>query len=69
MSNVFPTAEIIYQNFKSLSKKHRMDFMSLLFNDKAFERDLTDIAIINQRINEPSISIEDYLKKRKQKQN
>jgi len=65
MNNVITNAEVFYKNFKALPKKNRKEFIKILLTDKEFEEDLTDIAIINQRINEPSISLEEYLSKRK----
>jgi len=59
-------AKIFYTGFKSMPKNERRNFINILLSDKEFEEDLMDIAIINQRINEPTISLEDYLNKRKQ---
>jgi len=63
------TAEIVYQNFKTLPRKQQSNFIRLLLNDKKYEKDLIDIAIIKQRLDEPSISLEEYLNKSKKQQN
>ena len=66
MNTTAMNAEIFYTGFKSMPKSERRNFINILLSDKEFEDDLMDIATINQRLNEPSISLEDYLNKRKQ---
>ncbi len=62
-------SELLYRNFKSLSKSQRRDFINILLNDKEFEEDLLDIAVIEQRKDEPAISLEEYLLNRKNRVN
>ena len=66
MNTTAMNVEIFYTGFKSMPKNERRNFINILLSDKEFEDDPMDIATINQRIKEPSISSEDYLNKRKQ---
>lgn len=54
-------ADVFWLAFKSLPKKERQLFFEKLMIDKEFREDMIDISIIEQRINEPSRPIEEYL--------
>ena len=69
MSSIVSEVDLFYQNFKNLSKRYKREFITKLLDDKEFQEDLTDIAVINSRINEPSVKLEDYLNKRKSRTN
>ncbi len=58
------TAEVFAMAFQSLSKIEKRAFFSKLLEDKEIYQDLIDIALIEQRRNEPSCSLNDYLAKR-----
>ncbi len=58
------TAEIFLTAFRSMSKKQRNAIIDKLLHDKEFKEDLFDIAIIKQRENEPSRSLDEYLAER-----
>jgi hypothetical protein len=57
-------ADVFWLAFKSLPKKERQLFFEKLLVDKKFREDMIDIIIIEQRINEPSRPIEEYLANR-----
>jgi hypothetical protein len=54
-------AEIFFLAFKSMSKKEKDIILNRLVNDNEFREDLIDIALVEQRKNEPSYSFEEYL--------
>ncbi|HEX9974342.1 MAG TPA: hypothetical protein VGD14_19895 [bacterium] len=59
------TAEIFLTAFRAMSKKERSAIVDRLVNDREFIEDLIDIAIIKQRENEPSRSLDEYLAERR----
>jgi len=68
-NKVEATAEVFITAFNALSQKEKHSIIEKLLRDKNFKEDLIDIVTIEQRKREPSISIEDYLSKRKMKSN
>lgn len=60
------TAEVFWTAFQALSKGEREAFLEKLFNDRALKEDLFDLAILEQRAEEPSRSLTDYLASRNQ---
>lgn len=65
MTGTEATAEVFWTAFRALSKKERGAVVEKLIHDKEFREDLLDIAIFEQRRNEPSRPLDDYLKGRK----
>lgn len=66
MSNkVEARAEVFMTAFKALSAKEKHSIMEKLLRDKNFKEDLIDFVTIEQRRREPSITLEEYLSKRK----
>jgi hypothetical protein len=55
------TAEVFWTAFQALSKHERDAFLEKLFNDRTLKEDLIDLAILEQRADEPSRSLTDYL--------
>lgn len=60
-------AEVFWTAFRSLPKKEREAVIEKLLRDREFVEDLIDIAIIEQRKNEPSRTLDEYLADRKRK--
>ncbi len=60
-------AEIFFTAFKTLPKKDKRVVIEKILQNKEFRKDLIDTVLIEQRKNEPSISLDDYLKDRKEK--
>jgi len=58
-------AEVFWIAFKGLPKKERHSVIERLLKDAEFMEDLIDIAILEQRREEPSRPLEDYLAERK----
>lgn len=58
-------AEVFMTAFRALSKKEKKHVLESLLKDKEFMEDLTDIVIFDQRINESSRSLEEYIADRK----
>jgi hypothetical protein len=63
------TAEIFITAFNALSKEEKHTIVTKLLRDKKFKEDLIDIVTIEQRKKESSISLEEYLSKRRKKSN
>jgi hypothetical protein len=59
------TAEVFLTAFRALPKKEQKFIVEKLLNDEEFMEDLTDIVIFEQRKNEPSRSINEYIASRK----
>lgn len=55
------SAETFFTAFQSLPKKDKEAVIEKLLTDEEFMEDLIDIAIIEQRRDEPSISLDEYL--------
>ncbi len=58
------TAEVFFTAFNALSKKEKQAFISRLLQHKEFSEDLADAAIMDNRRNEPSRSLDAYLEER-----
>lgn len=61
------TAEVFYTAFRALKKSERDAFMVKLFADEKFAEELRCAAVVEQRKNEPTVSLDDYLAKRSAK--
>ena len=55
------TAEVFWTAFRALPKKEREAVFERLLKDEEFREDLIDLAILEQRQNEPSRSLDEYL--------
>ncbi|OQW94595.1 MAG: hypothetical protein BWK79_05390 [Beggiatoa sp. IS2] len=55
------TAEVFLTAFLALPKAEKQAFIAKLFAQEEFVEDLLDIVTIEQRRDEPSRSLEDYL--------
>ncbi|MDP2210748.1 MAG: hypothetical protein A2074_02705 [Candidatus Aquicultor primus] len=58
-------AEVFWMAFKSLPKKERLSVIERLLKDKEFKEDLIDIAILEQRYEEPSRPLASYIAEKK----
>ncbi len=58
-------AEIFWMAFKGLPKKESQSVIERFLKEAEFREDLIDIAILEQRREEPSRPLEDYLAERK----
>lgn len=65
MSSIEARAEVFWMAFKSLTREEKQAVIERLLKDKEFMQDLIDMAIIEQRREEPSRPIEDYLAEKK----
>jgi hypothetical protein len=61
MNTTEATAEVFLTAFHALTKKEKKSVVDKLLKDKEFMEDLTDIVIFDQRKDEPSRSIDEYL--------
>ncbi len=64
MSVTEAKADVFWMAFKSLPKKEKQSVIERLLKDTEFMEDLIDIAIIEQRREEPSRLLENYLSER-----
>ncbi len=55
------TAEAFWTAFRALSKEEREAVIERLLKDRDFMEDLIDIVTLEQRQNEPSRSLDEYL--------
>lgn len=67
MTTAEATAEVFWTAFQALSKKEREAVIARFLEDKNFREDLIDIAILEERKEEPSHSLDEYLAARKKK--
>ncbi len=67
MSTTVATAEVFWTAFRALSKKEQEAFLHRLLRDKSLREDMIDISILEQRKNEPSRSLDEYLHERRRK--
>ncbi len=58
-------AAVFYTAFKSMDKKERKAIIKKMLHEREFVEDLIDTVLIEQRISEPSRSIDAYLKDKK----
>ena len=61
------TAEVFWTAFRALSRKEREAVVERLLMDKEFMEDLVDLVILEQRQDEPSRSLDEYLADRRKK--
>lgn len=61
------TAEVFWTAFRALSRKEREAVVEKLLEDEEFMEDLIDLVILEQRQNEPSRSLDEYLADRREK--
>lgn len=59
------TAEVFWTAFQALSADQREAVIERLVRDEQFREDLVDIVILEQRKDEPSRPLEDYLADKK----
>jgi hypothetical protein len=59
------TAEVFWTAFQALSASQREAVIERLVRDNQFREDLVDIVILEQRKDEPSRPLEDYLADKK----
>ncbi len=69
MNSLEAKAEIFSMAFKSMSKEEKDIVLKKLLEDKEFRGDIIDIALIEQRRNEPSYSFDDYLENKNELNN
>ena len=61
------TAEVFWTAFQALEPAVREAFIGKLMQDKNLAEDLRYADVIQKRKNEPTVSLDDYLKKRSKK--
>ena len=61
------TAEVFWTAFQALEPAVREAFIGKLMKDKNLAEDLRYADVIQKRKNEPTVSLDDYLKKRSKK--
>ena len=61
------TAEVFYTAFQALKKTERKAFIFRLLQDEKLAGDLRYAAVIEERRNEPTVSLDDYLAQRSAK--
>jgi len=61
------TSEVFWTAFRALPKKQRQAVVEKLLQDKEFVEDLIDAVILEQRREEPSRSLNEYLADREKK--
>ncbi|MCK4353596.1 hypothetical protein KAW65_09360 [candidate division WOR-3 bacterium] len=62
-------AEVFWMAFSTLQKKERQSVIERLLKDTEFREDLIDMAILEQRREESSRPLEDYLAEKKNRGN
>jgi hypothetical protein len=55
------TAEVFWTAFRALPKREREALLERLFSDQEFKEDLIDLAILEQRKDETSRTLSEYL--------
>lgn len=65
MTHTQATAEIFLTAFYALSKRDQTTVVQRLLEDQEFLEDLVDVAILEQRCQEPSRPLTEYLAHRK----
>jgi len=61
------TAEVFWTAFQAMKPAEREAFIAKLMKDKNLAEDLRYAAVIQKRKNEPTISLDNYLKRRSKK--
>ncbi len=69
MSTTQSRAEIFMMALESLSKSEKRVVISRLLEDEELREDLIDIAVYEQRKNEPSRPFSEYLEGKQQRKN
>lgn len=67
MTTAQATAEVFWTAFQALKKTEREAFLYKLLQDENFTEDLRYAMIIENRKNEPRISLNDYLRQHSNK--
>jgi hypothetical protein len=67
MTSTEATAEVFWTAFRALSRKERDAFFEKLVTDEKVSEDLRDILVIESRRNEPTITLDEYLIKRRKR--
>lgn len=67
MTTVEATSAVFWTAFRALRKKEREAVIEKMLRDREFVEDLIDIVIIEQRLKEPSRSLDEYLAERRKK--
>jgi hypothetical protein len=62
------TAEVFWMAFRALSKKEREAVVEKLLGDREFREDLIDMVILEQREQESSRSLDEYLADREERE-
>ena len=65
MTTIEATSEVFLTAFRALPKKFRAAVVGKMLRDQEFLEDLMDTLIIEQRLKEPSRSLDEYLAARK----
>lgn len=58
------TAEVFWTAYNGMKPAEREAFLSKLMKDKRLAEDIRYAAVIEKRKNEPTMSLDDYLKRR-----
>jgi hypothetical protein len=62
MTKVEATAEVFWTAFNVLPREDKQAVIRLMIQDENLRRDLMDLALIEERRDEPSRPLKDYLK-------
>lgn len=62
MTKTQATAEVFWTAFKALPKKAQQEVLAKIIQDKRTRQDLMDLALIEERKEEPSRPFRNYLK-------
>ena len=64
MTKTEATAEVFWTAFNALPPKEKRAVVQLMIRDEHLRRDLMDLALIEERRNEPERPLRDYLKEK-----
>jgi hypothetical protein len=67
MTSIEATSEVFMTAFRALPRRARAAVVGKMLNDREFLEDLVDTVIIEQRREEPSRRLEEYLADRRKK--
>ena len=65
MNQTEATAEVFWMAFSALPVEEKHTFIQRIIRDKNLRRDLMDLALIEERRNEPERPLREYLKEKK----
>jgi hypothetical protein len=65
MTKTEATAEVFWTAFNVLPVEEKRAFIQRIIRDETLRRDLMDLAIIEERRNEPGRQLQDYLKEKR----